>query len=254
MNVNRHLVTAGNATKASDGVTKQQIDAARYVLLRRLTPVLRHDMVRPLQPINLIYAVMSRKMSEPAPDVLSLRLQVEKISNFAKSALAECLDICTWLAPEPGALTELRAGINECIGLMSTTLHFCGFRLVNEVDLPPLSVDRDALRMVLLAAMFEMTDALTVPATVTLSASLERGEARLLLHSTPLLEGRVERYDDGYRNVTWSDVQALAAAGDVRLSRQSDGIAMHFAVGAAVEGGADVELHSSQTVDASHTF
>ena len=254
MNTDRHRASAGNVVEEQGDASKQQIEAARYVVLRRLTPALRHDMVRPLPPINLIRGVMSCKLSEPAPDLHALRLQVEKISSFAKTALLECLDICTWLAPEPGALTELGAGINECIGLMSTTLHFCGFRLVNKVDVPPLSVDRDALRTVLLAAMFEMTDALSVPATVTLSASLGRGEVRLSLHFTPLPEGRVERYDDGYRNVTWSDVQALAAAGDVRLSRQSDGIAMHFAVGAAVEGGADVELHSSQTVDASHTF
>ena len=118
---------------------------------------------------------------------------------------------------------------------MATTLHFCGFRLINEVDTPPVSVSRDALRMVLVAALFEMTDALTVPATLTLSASLSRGEASLLLRFTPLTEGRVERYDDGYRKLTWDDLQALASEGDVRLSRQGNGIAMHFAVRAAVE-------------------
>ncbi len=232
MNTNRHRSPASDLLKEPGGVSKQQIEAARYVVLRRLSPALRHDMVRPLQPINLIHGVMSRKLSESTPDLQALRLQVEKISSFAKSALTECLDIGTWLAPEPGALTELDAGITECVGMMATTLHFCGFRLVNEVEVPSVSVDRDALRMVLIAAMFEMTDALTVPATLTLSASLSQDEASLLLQFTPLAEGRVERYDDGYRNVTWDDVQALATAGDVRLSRQGDGVAMHFAVSA----------------------
>lgn len=235
MNTNRHRASAGNAAKELGSVTKQQIEAARYVVLRRLSPALRHHLVRPLQPISLIHSVMSHKLCEPVPDLQALRLQVEKINSFAKSALTECLDVGTWLAPEPGALTELGAGIAECVGLMATTLHFCGFRLVNEVDAPPVSVDRDALRMVLIAAMFEMTDALTVPATLTLSASLGRGEASLLLRFTPLTEGRVERYDDGYRSVTWDDVQALAVAGDVRLSRQGNAVAMHFAVRAAVE-------------------
>ena len=216
-------------------MSKQQIEAARYVVLRRLSPALRHHMVRPLQPIGLIYSVMSHKLCEAKPDLQALRLQIEKVNGFAKSALTECLDIGTWLAPEPGTLTEFGAGINECIGLMATTLHFCGFRLINEVDTPPVSVSRDALRMVLVAALFEMTDALTVPATLTLSASLSRGEASLLLRFTPLTEGRVERYDDGYRKLTWEDVQALASEGDVRLSRQGNGIAMHFAVRAAVE-------------------
>ncbi|MGV8805513.1 MAG: hypothetical protein ACWA6Y_11195 [Polaromonas sp.] len=235
MNTNRHRASAANAAKEQGSVSNQQIEAARYVVLRRLSPALRHHMVRPLQPIGLIHSVMSHKLCEPAPDIQALRLQVEKINGFAKSALTECLDIGTWLAPEPGTLTELGAGINECIGLMATTLHFCGFRLVNEVDVSPVSVDRDALRMVLIAVMFEMTDALSVPATLTLSASLGRGEASLLLRFSPLNEGRVERYDDGYRNVTWDDVQTLAVAGDVRLSRLGNGIAMHFAVRSDVE-------------------
>ena len=235
MNTNRQRVSGGKAAKEAGGVTTQQIEAARYVVLRRLSPALRHHMVRPLQPMSLIHSVMSHKLCESNPDLQALRLNVEKINSFAKSALTECLDIGTWLSPEPGTLIELGAGITECVGLMATTLHFCGYRLVNEVETPPVSVGRDALRMVLIAAMFEMTDTLTVPATLTLSASLGRGEASLLLQFTPLQEGRMERYDDGYRNVTWGDVQALATASDVRLSRQDNGVAMHFSVHAAVE-------------------
>lgn len=236
MNTNRQRTLTSNAAKVPAGVSKQQIEAARYVVLRRLTPALRHHMVRPLQPIDLIHSVMSHRLCEPAPDIQALRLQVEKINSFAKSALAECLDVGTWMAPEPGKLTRLGAGVTECVGLIATMLHFCGFRLVNQAGDAPVSVDQDALRMVLIAAMFEMTDTLTVPGTLTLGASHGRGESRLLLQFTPLGEGegRVERYDDGYRKVTWDDVQALSAAGDVRLLRQGHGVAMHFAVRDAV--------------------
>ncbi len=139
MNTNKHRASKGNTSKEQGSMSKQQIEAARYVVLRRLSPSLRHHMVRPLQPIGLIYSVISHKLCEPAPDIQALRLQIEKINVFAKSALTECMDIGTWLAPEPGTLTELGAGINECIGMMATTLHFCGFRLVNEVDTPPVS-------------------------------------------------------------------------------------------------------------------
>ncbi len=235
MNTNGQRTLTSNAAKDPAGVSKQQVEAARYVVLRRLTPALRHHMVRPLQPIDLIHSVMSHKLCEPAPDLQALRLQVENINSFAKAALAECLDVGTWLAPEPGKLTRLGAGVTECVGLIATMLHFCGFRLVNEAGEPPVSVDQDALRMVLIAAIFEMTDALTMPAALELSATLSRGEASLLLRFTPLPEGRLERYDDGYRKVTWDDVQALAAAGDVRVSRQGHGVAMHFAARDTVE-------------------
>ncbi len=55
---------------------------------------------------------------------------------------------------------------------MANRLHFCGFRLVNDVNTPPVQVCRDDLRMVLIAVLFEMTDALSEPAILTLSASL----------------------------------------------------------------------------------
>ena len=38
-----------------------QAEAARYAVLRRLSPSLRHHLIRPLQPMTLIYGVMSHK-------------------------------------------------------------------------------------------------------------------------------------------------------------------------------------------------
>ena len=211
-------------------VSAQQIEAARYAVLRRLAPALRHHMVRPLQPIGLIYGVMHHKLSAAQPDLQSVREEAEKINEFAKAALDECMDMGTWLAPEPGVVTDVRSGVRECVGLMATMLHFCGFRLVNDVDELPAQVLHDALRMVLSAALFALTDAMDEPATVTIHAQASPAEVTLTLQTDPIGDGPLDRYDDDYRKLVWADVQALALAEHVGLSRQDRQVTLRFAV------------------------
>lgn len=214
--------------RAGRSAAVQQVEAARYAVLRRLAPSLRHQMVRPLQPIGLIYGVMRHKLSAAQPDLQSVRQEAEKINDFAKAAIDECMDMGTWLSPEPGVLTRMDAGVGECVGLMATMLHFCGFRLTSEVETLPEMVLRDAVRTVLSAVLFAVTDALAEPAALVIRATAGMAEVTLSVHISLSGEGSVERYDDGYRMLFWDDVQALAAAAQVVLARQDQLVTMRF--------------------------
>lgn len=227
---------ASVATALPASASVQQIEAARYAVLRRLAPCLRHHMVRPLQPIGLIYGVMHHKLSAAQPDLPSVREEAEKINEFAKAALHECMDMGTWLAPEPDVVIDVESGVRECVGLMATMLHFCGFRLVNEVEELPAQVLRDALRMVLGAALFALTDAMDEPANVTIHARAGPSEVTVTLQADRLGDGQLDRYDDGYRKLVWADVQALAQAEHVGLSRQGSEVTLRFAIETATPG------------------
>lgn len=225
------------AESQSSVVFDQRVEAARYAVLRRLSPSLRHHMVRHLQPIGLIYGVMDHKLARGAPDLQALRVNAEKINEFAKAALAQCIDIGTWLAPESTSLTSMESGAMECVGLLATTLHFRGFRLANHIEDLPCQVRLGALRMVLIAVLLEVTDALDESATLTLSASsTDKETVTLQLQVAPREDGAVEAYDDGYRKLAWSDVQALAAAEEVGLSRQDAMVTMRFPIEAGTPG------------------
>ncbi len=223
------ISTSLNGSTSVPEVSAQQIEAARYAVLRRLAPCLRHHMVRPLQPIGLIYGVLHHKLCAAQPDLQSIREEADKINEFAKAALHECVDMSTWLAPEPGVLAEVSSGVRECVGLLATMLHFCGFRLDNEVDEMPVQVQRDAMRMVLSAALLELTDSMVESATLTISAAFNKAEVTVSLQLSQKGEGCVDRYDDGYRKLVWGDVQALAVAENVSLSREDDRVTMCFA-------------------------
>src|SRR4051812_39987334 len=145
-------------------------EAARYALLRRLAPSMRHHLVVNLQPIGMIYEVMDRRLRVPQPDLGEVHDSAQKINGFARAALDACLNVVTWLAPEEGATVSATEGVRECLSLLATSLTFRGFALRNEADAAKGEVRRSAMRTVLSAALLYISDEMPPPAEITLSA------------------------------------------------------------------------------------
>jgi hypothetical protein len=61
----------------------QSAEAARYALLRRLAPSMRHHLVVNLQPIGMIYEVMERRLRADPPDLHEVHESAQKINGFA---------------------------------------------------------------------------------------------------------------------------------------------------------------------------
>ena len=139
-------------------VNARLAESARYALLRRLAPSMRHHLVVNLQPIGMIYEVLERRLKAPEPDLGDVHESAQKINGFAKAALNSCLDVVTWLAPDEEVLTTAEAGSRECLDLVATSLTFRGYALRNEVGAVPGQFRRSAIRNVLTAALLYATD------------------------------------------------------------------------------------------------
>lgn len=196
-----------------------QAEAARYALLRRLAPSIRHHLVVNLQPIGMIYEVMDRRMRAPQPDLAQLHESAHKINGFARAALGSCLDVVTWLAPEEGAAVAVEEGVRECLGLLTTSLGFRGYALRDETGLQPRAVRRAAIRNVLTAALLHLTDELPPPGELVLEARPGATGIELLLALRPVEGDEVFHGEPGYRALEWPDLQALAAAESTTLAR-----------------------------------
>src|SRR5688572_33423554 len=92
-----------------------EAEAARYALLRRLAPSMRHHLVVNLQPIGMIYEVMDRRLRAAEPNLADVHESAHKINGFARAALNSCLDVVTWLAPEDSMATSASEGVRECL-------------------------------------------------------------------------------------------------------------------------------------------
>lgn len=201
-------------------------EAARYALLRRLAPSMRHHLVVNLQPIGMIYEVMERRLRAPQPDLAHIHDSALKMNGFARAALASSLDVVTWLAPDEHATTQVVDSVRECVGLLATSLSFRGYAIRNEVGDVEGEVSRDGIRCVLTAALVHATDANPAPADLVLSASAEPGCVRLELVLRASDGGQGFANEPGYRAIEWADVQALAAAESVHVERSGRSLQM----------------------------
>jgi hypothetical protein len=201
-------------------------EAARYALLRRLAPSMRHHLVVNLQPIGMIYEVMDRRLRAPTPDLASVHESAQKINGFARAALSSCLDVVTWLAPDHSATTPVADGVRECIGLLATSLGFRGYAVRNEVGDLPGEVSRGSLRNILTSALIHSTDQNAPPADLVLSANAQPQGLELSLTLRPTEGSHGFANEAGYRKLDWADVQALAEAEAVEVHRDGKSIRM----------------------------
>jgi hypothetical protein len=194
-------------------------EAARYALLRRLAPSMRHHLVVNLQPIGMIYEVMDRRLRAPQPNFAEVHDGAHKINGFARAALDSCLDVVTWLAPEEGAVSTVDDGVRECLGLLTTSLTFRGYAVRNETAPEGGEVQRSAIRYVLTAALIHLTDENPAPADLVLTLEAASDAAVLTLSVRPTESEAGVATEPPYRVLDASDLEALAAAESVRVVR-----------------------------------
>lgn len=204
-------------------------ESSRYALLRRLAPTLRHHMVGEFQPIGMLAALMERRLDSAPLNLPGLRENCQSIGNLSRSAADSCLELMSWLAPrQPGQsqAVAVNEGVAQCLSLLATSLRFRGFSLVNRTGEFTAQVSCTALRSVLPAALIALSDGASGPSDLVISAGTEAGSVRLSITLTPAERAADNPSADDYRALTWHDVEVLAQAELVTLSR--DGQQTHL--------------------------
>lgn len=209
-----------------------QLEAARYALLRRLAPALRHNMAGALQPVSMIAAMLEKRLAAPTPDIAAIAKNTSAISTLSREAAAACMDLMTWLAPKENALVAVSTGVADAVSLLVTELSFRGFSVRNELGDMPGLVLCNVLRSVFMAGLIALTDAAKAPADVVLTAHID-GRDMVLAISLIATTGEVMSIGNSpaYRNLQWPDVQALADAESVGLSYSASRVELRFQAG-----------------------
>ncbi|MES2400156.1 MAG: hypothetical protein V4573_09235 [Pseudomonadota bacterium] len=205
-------------------------EAARYALLRRLAPALRHDMAGALQPVSMMAAMLEKRLQKPAPDLVALGKNGNAINSLAREAAASCMSLMTWLAPRDDAPVAVNTCIAESLALVATEMSFRGLSLVNQTESVSGMVLLSALRDVFMASLLALTDECEGPANVVLTATTS-GESMVIgMHiarreDEPLMAGGTQ---PAYRKLGWDDVEALAEAQKVGLSHSAGAVELRF--------------------------
>jgi C4-dicarboxylate-specific signal transduction histidine kinase len=204
-------------------------EAARYGVLRRLGPVLKHDMVVNLQAISMMAEVLNAKIERGSPSPAEFQANIGKLNRLARGAVASCLKVAAWIEPGEDQGVRLAEGIDECMALLASNFNFRGFEVTKEVADTDFQVWRIALRNLLVASLITLTDAASGPCKVHVKAEVANGLAEISVHISPRDDAPdALSFEPNYRHLEWSDLQALATAEGVELIRSADQVLMRM--------------------------
>jgi hypothetical protein len=220
---------APETIEAASSLQLLREESARYALLRRIAPTLRHHLAGAMQPIGMVSAIMDRRLQTAQPDLNVLRDNSKSISTLARSAASASMNLITWVAPKENGAVSIHEGVEECVGMLATDLAFRGFTVANTISPSDMATQVFALRSVFTAALIALTDSALTPASLTISADAADGRARVVI-SVGSEPGAVAAEDPrAYRKLGWDDVEALAGAEGVGLKHSADRVEVLFA-------------------------
>ncbi len=226
------LVAAGSAPAELGGAAARRpraaAEAARYGVLRRLAPALKHDMVVNLQAVAMMAEVLNARLERGLPPPSDLQASISKLNRLVREAVMNCLKVATWLQPVEDEGIRLQDGVNECMALLTSNFNFRGITVDKELPDSGIQVSRVALHHLLTAALISLTDAMAGPCEVHIKAEVVAGFAELSVRATPRRDVEAMPFEPSYRQLEWADVQALASAESVELVRGTDQIVMRM--------------------------
>lgn len=230
------LVTQAQPAAAAASPTRRTrttSEAARYSVLRRLAPALKHDMVVNLQAVAMMAEVLAARLERGSSDTADFEASLSKMNRLARDAVMTCLKVATWIEPAEDETIRLHEGVQECVDLLRSSFNFRGHGLANEVPASEFEVSRVALRNLLAASLISLGDSASAPSDFVASAEISPGFAMLTVRGVPRPEEDALAADmlpatASYRALEWSDVQALALSEGVELFRTQDQIVMRI--------------------------
>jgi hypothetical protein len=203
---------------APDAEFSESEESARYALLQRLTPALQHNLMGNFQFMGMVAALMERRFQAVNPDLVSIHQDCLSLGGASRTVVSSIIDLMTWIEPKTEPTLKLADGVRDCLGLLTTSLRFRGFVVVNEVPEIDATLSSRALRSVLSAALIALSDLSKAPASITLTAQAMPKGIKLSIEVRPL-EGEARNVNTStYRTLEWRDVQSLALADGVKLT------------------------------------
>lgn len=225
--VPEELLTVSEATSLPlDALNDRLAEAARYAVLQRLMPVLRHDMAGSLQPVRLLLKLLERRLQMPEPDLQAIARNINSISSLTQQSSVDCMNTLQWMASGQNTHVSLRDSVDEAIKMLTVELSVRALDLVNGIADDTATAPQGFLRSAFMGALLAFCDqsAASGILQVTFNAFPE-GEnhpGQLKLQLLPDGTGKTPASLETERKsrwIDWPDVDAMATSFGVKLAR-----------------------------------
>ena len=209
-----------------DGLNDRLAEAASYAVLRRLVPVLRHDVAGAMQPIRMLLMVLERRVQAPEPDLPAIAKNITSVSNLTKQATADCMNALQWIASSEDARIGLRTAVDEATKLLSLELSAKGLVMVNGVADDATTARQSFLHTVFMGALLAFCDEDIHGGTLHITCqpvpARSHSGMQLKLQLLPDTASKAAVSQDvvrKYRMIGWPDVQAMAQSLGVPMAQ-----------------------------------
>ncbi len=224
-----------------DTVTAMHAEAARYALLRRIAPSLRHKLMGALHPISLLAGVAARQAEIDAGGD-SVRECAAKIRIQTQAATGATLAALAWIADEERPAVAADEAITACVTLVRSDFEMRGIA-IDANGLVNAHVPSRPLRELFLGALFAATDDQGGSQVVQIGAQRVDNTVEIALETRlgDAIDDVVPRTE---RCITWLDLEALAIFNGCRVTRDGPRTTLHLPL-AAREAPPDGDRHVS---------
>lgn len=203
-------------------------DAARYRLLRRLAPSIRHDLLGALQVPEWMTGMIEKRLRSASPDLDEIREALALLRSASEKAVSSSMNVMNWIEPDAELTSDVDTAVLDCIAMLSSPLKLRGFDLVNDVTGLEARLSVAAIRHVLSAALITFSDQSEAPAALLVEAQAMPGHVEISIVLRPT--DKASTYFDAKadRPLGWHDVEALAKAQSVLLTVTPDAAHLTF--------------------------
>ena len=203
-------------------------DAARYRLLQRLAPAIRHDLLGALQVPELIIGMIERRVQSASPDLDKIREDLALLRNASEKAVSSSMSFMSWIEPDGEQTSDVDTAVFDCIAMLSLPLKLKGFDLVNDVAGIEAQLSVTAVRQVLIAALIALSDHSEAPAALLVEAQAMPGFIEISIFLRPADKAPAFFGAKADRPLEWRQVEVLARAHSVQLTLTPIGAHLNF--------------------------
>lgn len=216
-------------------LTQRLAQGARYAVLQRIAPVLRHDVAGFMQPVGMLTKVLQRRLQMAEPDLPEIAKNLASVSALVKEASAGCMSAMGWMVSDDATLVNLRNGVNDAVKLLQSELFLADMAVLNDISDEQASAPQSFMRSVVMGALLAFCDQRTAGNTlqVTLEAASGNSDASgaLLLRMVLGETAQAPVSKDSHRKlriIDWQDVEAMAGSCNVVMARGEGWLRLGF--------------------------
>jgi hypothetical protein len=205
-------------------------ESACYSILRRVAPVLRHDVAGLMQPVRLLVTVLERRLMKPDFNLSAVQENIATIGQLTKQASAGFNNAIAWMSMDNDTPIDLSNAIDELLKLLAFELDSAALSVLNEIPKDKLNVSQRLLRTVLAGIVLAFCDEQIDQRQLRIvyiqntndkdQQSLDAGDLLLSLVEVEKIDSGVNEKAIGLdRLIDWDDVGALAQLFNLTVSR-----------------------------------